>query len=108
MASVSNLRLLALGLIPGVAEAEERNAIRVGNSAWDGIAKTIKGSRNILYIGVALTIIGSVAEACRGDLGVHSVINASIIALGGLVILEGGILLKKNLSQVHPWGKAEI
>ena len=46
---MSNIQAVGFALNPGSAEALERNVIRSGNMAWDGMSKGIKHARNAFY-----------------------------------------------------------
>lgn len=84
---MSNIQAVGFALIPGAVEGLERQAIEVGNMAWDGTAKRVKYSRNALYLGFALTAIGATG-ATIGTTGAVLYTGTVLAILGvGITIL---------------------
>lgn len=55
--AMSNIHAIVFALTPCVAETLERHANSTGNLACSGMANSVKYERNVLYFGVALTIM---------------------------------------------------
>jgi hypothetical protein len=95
--TISNLQLVSLGLMPGKAEELEIFAQSHGKLKAMSVAKGIKSSRNETYIGAALVLIGSLGEV----FGAHTLlVNASIVSIGGLILVGGGTKLYEILSRI--------
>lgn len=78
---VSNLQVALFVLAPGAAESLESRANIDGNMAWQGIAKSVKYTRNALYIGIALTALATFSM-CFAESVEKKIICGSLIGLG--------------------------
>lgn len=58
---MSNIKAVVVALAPGAAEAVAKRAANLGNMEWNGAARTIRYTRNILYCGSALAAIAMTA-----------------------------------------------
>lgn len=84
--TISNNQAVGLALIPGAAEMLERRSIIIGNMSWIGMAKAVKYTRNALYCGVALAIIGAIGAAI-GTTGAPFYISTITAALGTIITI---------------------
>lgn len=75
---LSNTDAIKLALIPGQAEILHSWAESQGNMVWSGLAKSIQIARNLLYVGIALTVIASI--------GIGFVSTALPLSLGVIVL----------------------
>ena len=94
---MTSKQAIILALFPGVAEELAYRATNYGNMAWDGIARRVLYTRNVLYFGVALAAIGMVGLAISGVLAFKTtaLLGGSITFLAAIA-LSGATLAAKN------------
>src|SRR5687767_5722438 len=87
--TMSNMHALAFALIPGQVEALERHSNYAGNLAWYGMSKGVKYSRNILFVGIAVTVIAAKCAKTSHDKNkkIRKYACASVAVLGAGITL---------------------
>lgn len=103
---ITNTQLAKYAFIPGYAERIEAKAENAGLPVWSSLARNIKYSRNILYTGIVLTVIGVAGALFSGSLAFKAgaVIGLGLAAFGGKNLHVATNLIKEGLTRVHESG----
>lgn len=98
--TITNYELAKLAFIPGYAERFEAKANKIGDAAWAGVAKGVKVSRNILYAGLVLTVIGVAGSILSGSVAFKAAafVGVGLAAFGGKKLYDATRKLENGWS----------
>lgn len=100
--TISNIQAVKLALMPGTAEALERQATQAGNLAFLGMANGIKVARNVLYVAIGCTAIATRKAFTSEGSTIKRIGYTTLATLGiGTTALVAKILYKRTVFGQH-------